>query len=165
MRFWLGLLLSGLLLSSEARAQFGVCNRAAGDAAFLVNRDADNRINVILNSPAPPHVKEAHITIINYNRQNALHTIQAGWAECNNGFRSPQQIVDAAVTIYTMGLNRMLPPGTMHVDVSEVMSGRPLGGPTAIVPQVRERILGGDRGTGANIVRDPIKCLTFQRKC
>ncbi|WP_156647753.1 DUF1036 domain-containing protein [Methylobacterium sp. Leaf87] len=31
--------------------------------------------------------------------------------------------------------------------------------------KIREQLLGGDRGTGANIVRDPIKCLTFQKKC
>jgi uncharacterized membrane protein len=33
------------------------------------------------------------------------------------------------------------------------------------VVKAREALLGGDRGTGANIVRDPIRCLTFQRKC
>jgi len=33
------------------------------------------------------------------------------------------------------------------------------------VVKVREQILNGDRGTGANIIRDPIRCLTFRRKC
>lgn len=166
MRLVIGLIAGALvLLDSSAHAQYGVCNRAANDASFLVNRHAGSSINSIIQSSWPADVKNAHIIIINYNRHNALQTVRISWMECNNGFRGPQQVVDAAVTVYTLGLNRMLPPGTMRVDVSEIMSGKPLGGPTAIVPQVRERILGGDRGTGANIIRDPIRCLTFQRKC
>jgi hypothetical protein len=38
-------------------------------------------------------------------------------------------------------------------------------GPGNETVKARERILGGDRGTIPNIIRDPIRCVTFKRKC
>ena len=52
-----------------------------------------------------------------------------------------------------------------NVDVGEIAPGKPFGSNSAIVPQVRELVLNGDNGTIANIIRDPWKCATFQRKC
>jgi hypothetical protein len=154
-----------LAAASPAYAQFGVCDRAANDAVFLVNRDAGARVNNIAQSGDPDQVKNAHITIINWNRDNSLLAVRQAWAECAQGFRRPQQVVDAVVTLYTFGINRMLPAGMTHVDVSEVMTGHPLGGPGAVIPQIRETFLHGDNSTPANIIRDPIRCLTFRRKC
>lgn len=148
-----------------ASAQYGVCARAANDAAMLVNMRTQEKIQLVLRHNYPPAVIQAHLNIINYSQQEALASIQQNYEGCARGFEHPQRIVDVAMFVFSRGLNRALPPGMVRIDMSEVLSGRPLGGPNAIVPQVRERILGGDRGTGANIVRDPIRCLTFQRKC
>lgn len=56
-----------------------------------------------------------------------------------------------------------------RVDTSEILNGKPLGGENALVPQAREDVLdrldAADQGSVANIIRDPFKCLTFQRKC
>lgn len=154
-----------LALQTQSFAQFGVCDRAANDAVFLVNRDADQRIAAIFASGVPPYVANAQITIINYSRNQSLASIDVGHQQCVAGYEAPQQIVDTALNIYTFGINSRLGP-TGHVDVSEILNGRPLGGPGAIVPQAREQILGGDNGTGANIIRDPIGCvITFTHKC
>jgi hypothetical protein len=73
--------------------------------------------------------------------------------------------MDTIVAAYTLGLSRVLQPSMTHVDVSELLKGYTLGGPNALVPKFREEILRGDQGTFANILRDPYKCLTFQRSC
>ena len=85
--------------------------------------------------------------------------------DCTAQFKPYQDLVDAMVRIYTAGLSDILKPHMTHVDVSELLAGYPLGGPNALVPRFREQILNGDQGTVANIIRDPWKCLTFQRKC
>lgn len=152
-------------IPATASAQYGVCDRAASDAVNIVNSDANRRISNILRLNDPDYVKNSHITIINWNRDQSLQSVRMGWYECGAGYKGPQQIVDTAVTVYTLGINRMLPPGMAHVDISEVFAGTPLGGPSAVIPQMRERILGNDNSTPANIIRDPIRCLTFQRSC
>lgn len=144
---------------------FGVCSRAANDAAMLVTAETQRKIQLVLRYNYPPHVIQAHLDIIHYSQQEALWTIQYSYDECARGFQGPQQIVDIALAVFTRGLSRALPPGMGRIDMSEVLTGRPLGGPDAAIPLAREQILGGDTGTGANIVRDPIRCLTFQRKC
>lgn len=63
------------------------------------------------------------------------------------------------------GLAMLLPDRMTNVDVGEIAPGKPFGSNSAIVPQVRELVLDGDNGTIANIIRDPWKCATFQRKC
>ncbi|MER8563203.1 hypothetical protein [Mesorhizobium sp. M0578] len=77
--------------------------------------------------------------------------------------------LDPAIKTYaiwaTYGLALLLPDRMTNVDVGEIAHGKPFGGDHAIAPEVREFILGGDRGTIANIVRDPWRCATFQRKC
>jgi len=151
-------------MSAQAQ-QFGVCTRAANDAASLVSTRTQEKVQFVLRHNYPPHVIQAHLDIIYFSQQEAFNSISTNHAACVAGYRHPQQIVDTAVVVFTMGLNRALPPGMTRIDISEVIDGRPFGGPTAIVPEVRERILGGDRGTGANIIRDPIRCLTFQREC
>ena len=145
-------------------AQFGVCDRAANDAVFLVNNDANNRIFGIANSGYPPDVQNAQITIVNYSRSDALNNIAITHAQCEQGYQQPQAIVDSALNVYTFGLNSRM-GGAGHVDTSEILNGRPLGGPNAFIPQAREQILQGGNGTIANTIRDPVGCLTFSHKC
>lgn len=151
--------------SRPAQAQYGVCDRAANDAVAFVNNERQRKINIVMRHNFPPPVIQAHLDIINYSHQDALLEVNRGHSECGRGFRPPQQVVNAALTVFTMGLNRALPPGMARIDMSEVIAGYPLGGPNALVPRVREQILGGSNSTPANIVRDPWKCMTFQRKC
>jgi len=153
------------LTCGTASAQFGVCNRAAQDAINLVNFKTNQKTQLVLRHNYPPHVIQAHLDIINYSHQDAINSVYQNHNACEQGFVHPQQIVDSAMFVFTMGLNRALPPGMARIDISEIMDGRPLGGPNAIIPQTRERILGGDRGTISNVIRDPIRCLTFQRDC
>jgi hypothetical protein len=79
--------------------------------------------------------------------------------------------MDSAVGVYTAGLSRAFPKKTFHVDVSEIMMGKPLGGPNAAVPKFREQVLkmlgANKRNPGfiGNMIRDPWKCTTFQKRC
>jgi hypothetical protein len=86
-------------------------------------------------------------------------------SDCEQGFKPYQQVMDSFVILATGGLSKLLPERMTRIDVSDILAGYPLGGPDALVPKLREQILRGDRGTLANTIRDPWKCLTFQRKC
>jgi hypothetical protein len=101
------------------------------------------------------------------NAQKVLAARQVADAinDCERGFKPYQQVMNDFVTIATGGLSKLLPERMTRIDVSDILAGYPLGGPNAFIPKLREQILGGDRGTLGNIVRDPYKCLTFQRKC
>lgn len=153
------------LVTTAALAQAGVCNRASDDIRARVNADVQGWINAINATDLPPHVKQAHITLFQYNQGEAMKGIERVRQECTAAFKPYQQVVDAMILIYTNGLSAILQPHMTHVDVSELLAGYPLGGPDALVPRFREDILRGDQGTIANIVRDPWKCLTFQRRC
>jgi hypothetical protein len=78
-------------------------------------------------------------------------------------------VVNGGIKAYaiwaTYGLALLLPDRMTNVDVGEILHGKPLGGENAAIPKLREALLGGDRGTIANIIRDPIRCSLFLRKC
>lgn len=151
--------------STGAFAQAGVCNRASDDTRSRVNADVQGWIDAINEGDSPQHVKNAHIVLFQYNQGETMKGIEDLRQKCTQEFKPYQDVVDAMVVIYTGGLSEILQPHMTHVDVSELLAGYPLGGPNALVPRFREQILNGDQGTIANIVRDPWKCLTFQRKC
>jgi hypothetical protein len=161
--------LAGILLTCTAQNAYaqgaGVCNRASDDIRARVNSDVQGWIDAINATDLPQHVKNAHITLFQYNQAESMKGIEAKRNECTASFKPYQQVVDAMVLIYTGGLSAILKPHMTHVDVSELLAGYPLGGPNALVPRFREQILQGDNSTVSNIIRDPWKCLTFQRKC
>lgn len=95
----------------------------------------------------------------------ALKEVANAVDDCERGFKPYQDVMNDFVTIGTAGLSKLLPAPMTRVDVSDILAGYPLGGPDAFIPKLREQLLHGDRGTIANIVRDPWKCITFQRKC
>lgn len=158
----LGLFLCG---TSIAYAQAGVCNRAFDDTAAKVRDDTAEWEKAFNATDLPPKVKQAHIVLFEYNRDETIKAYDSKRQQCTASFEPYQKIVDNLVSIYTLGLSDILQPHMTHVDVSELLAGYPLGGPNALVPKFREQILSGDNGTVANILRDPWKCLTFQRKC
>jgi len=152
---------SGSAFASTA----GVCDRAYEDAADRVNVDMNRWATSIQNGGFPPALRDAYLAVIAHTRSMSLAAADQGRNDCAGEFAGPQEVMNVAVAAMSFGLSEMLPGKTAYVDVSEILSGYPLGGPEALVPKLREQLLGGGRGTGANIIRDPIKCLTFQRKC
>lgn len=154
-----------VISAGTAFAQAGVCNRASDDTRARVNADVQAWIDAINETDLPQAVKNAHIVLFQYNQGQALQGIEQARQQCTAEFKPYQDVVDAMVLIYTGGLSEILEPHMTHVDVSELLAGYPLGGPNALVPRFREQILSGDNGTIANIIRDPWKCLTFQRSC
>lgn len=143
----------------------GVCDRASDDTRARVVGDVQAWIDAINQTDLPQHVKNAHIVLFQYNQAESMKKIETIRVECTAAYKPYQDVVDLMVSIYTAGLSEILAPHMTHVDVSELLAGYPLGGPNALVPRFREQILNGDNGTIANIIRDPWKCLTFQRKC
>ena len=99
-------------------------------------------------------------------RQVALQVVSAAISDCDHDLKPYQEVMDAFVLIATGGLSELLPKRMTHIDVSDIIAGYPLGQSSdAFIPKLREQILGGDRSTPANILRDPWKCLTGQRTC
>ncbi|MCP9230585.1 hypothetical protein NMG46_10045 [Mesorhizobium sp. LMG 17147] len=79
--------------------------------------------------------------------------------QCNQGLKTPQKVTDAAVFFATGGLSAILPPRFTHVDVSEILAGKPFGGPNAFLPKARDDLLKGlgIGGDVACIIKDPKK--------
>ena len=151
--------------SGEVRAQgAGVCNRQADEVAEKVRSDSQSWINAI-DPSLPEDEKAAYRLVFSRNRDRTLVVVDAQKQQCTAKYKPLQDKMDAVVAYYTGGLSLILAPQMTHVDVSEILKGYPLGGPNALVPKFREQILHGDKSTVANIIRDPWKCLSFQRKC
>jgi hypothetical protein len=98
-------------------------------------------------------------------RVRAAAEVSQAIGDCEQGFKPYQDVMNTFVLFATGGLSKLLPERVTRIDVSDILAGYPLGGPDAFIPKLREQILGGDRGTISNIIRDPWKCITFQRKC
>jgi hypothetical protein len=83
---------------------------------------------------------------------------------CASAVAPAQTAVDIATTVGTGGLSLVLPYQVTHIDVGEILHGKPLGGDSALVPKAREDILraitghDNDQGEISKIIRDPIKC-------
>jgi hypothetical protein len=89
---------------------------------------------------------------------------------CSNDLKPYQDATDAAVAIATGGLSKLLPERMTHIEIGEILAGKPFGGDGALVPHFREQVLGAvglkhDNGLITNVVRDPIRCVFGMRKC
>ncbi|MBK4722408.1 hypothetical protein JJL56_26490 [Azospirillum sp. YIM DDC1] len=167
MKILYAVLLASLVLAAPQAANAqgaGVCNRQADEIASKVQGDAQAWIDAIDHS-LPQDEQDALKLLFSRNRDRSLQVVDKQKEECTAQFKDMQNMMDAVVAFYTGGLSKILAPRMTHVDVSEILAGYPLGGPNALIPKFREDVLRGDNGTIANIVRDPWKCLTFQRKC
>lgn len=74
-----------------------------------------------------------------------------------------QSIVDLSVLYVTEGLSAVLPRHMTHVDVGEILAGKPLGGDNSVFNQVRGGILNG-MGLGENndlrkVTQDPVNTV------
>jgi hypothetical protein len=71
-----------------------------------------------------------------------------------------QTIIDTAIAFYTDGLSLILPKHMTHIDVKEILAGKPLGGDNSVFNQVRDSIMDG-MGLGENndlrrVIDDPV---------
>jgi len=90
--------------------------------------------------------------------------IDAAAANCTKDLKPFQDATDAAVTVATGGLNKLLPPRMTHIEIGEVLSGKPFGGDGALVPHFREQVLAAiglknDRGFVTTLIRDPLHAI------
>jgi len=69
--------------------------------------------------------------------------------ECEESLAFMQSVVDAAVATFTLGLSEVLPKHMTHIDIGEILAGKPLGGDNSIFNQVRDSIFNG-LGMGEN---------------
>lgn len=89
--------------------------------------------------------------------------------KCSNELKPLQDVTDAGVTIATLGLNKLLPERMTHIEIGEILAGKPFGGDGGLVPHFRDQLLGAfhidshNKGFGVSIIVDPWKTLTFQR--
>lgn len=84
--------------------------------------------------------------------------------KCSSDLKPLQDVTDAGVTIATGGLNKLLPERMTHIEIGEILAGKPLGGDGALVPNLREQIFAGlglakDNGFVTTLVRDPIHAI------
>lgn len=76
-----------------------------------------------------------------------------------------QSVVDyyteAVLAKYTKGLSLILPKHMKHIDVKEILDGKPLGGKNSMVNKFRDDVLKnlglGDNNDITKIVKDPVK--------
>jgi hypothetical protein len=99
------------------------------------------------------------VTKLAIQKSVAYKKVSDAVSDCNKGFETPQKVVDAAVFFATGGLSAVLPARMTHIDVSQLLSGTPFGGPNALIPKLRDDALNGlgIGGDVACIIRDPKK--------
>ncbi|WP_152510175.1 MULTISPECIES: hypothetical protein [unclassified Labrenzia] len=159
--------LAGLLClfsPSLASAQgAGVCDRQANQIGMGIARDTAFRIANVQSLNLPPDEIHALILLHLRARDRAFRAVEQMRFQCTQRYVPMQQMANVVVSIYTAGLSEFLPPQFTYVDVSEIMNGRPLGGPTAVVPKARDDVLDsvGIGGDAKKIIQDPKQILPW----
>jgi hypothetical protein len=89
--------------------------------------------------------------------------------KCANDLKPLQDASDAAVTLATGGLNKLLPERMTHIEIGEILDGKPLGGDGALIPHFRDQLLAAihvdphDKGFVTSIIVDPINTILGRR--
>jgi len=169
------------LLNDSVLAQQDICRQTAGYQDFQIRVQYGNSIDFWLRLSAalrqkgvdPSNFPQANpdgsVDIINipalvqrlaFQRDTALGTIYQAFQECESGFAPYQKIVDIGVFFATAGFSQIIPPAATHVDVSQIFSGTPFGGPGALIPQARSQILDtlGVGGDVRKVIENP-RCI------
>lgn len=153
------------------------CEEARATGHKKVNSYYDPRINeiakinaLIKKSGDNPHKHAIDVngTLIRYDdlesklrRDKVLASKEVDRLSdnCNKKLQPYQDIIDKIVEIGTGGLSKVLPKGMTHVDVSDILSGYPLGGPNSIFNKTRDDLLKklGIGGDVATVIKDPAK--------
>jgi hypothetical protein len=145
----------------------------AGPLTVFSLMQADIRLVAAALAPMPTDVGIAvqpNSTYENCQRDEVSAEIDKAASKCANDLKPLQDAADGAVTLATGGLNKLLPERMTHIEIGEIIAGKPLGGEGALVPHFREQILGAiglknDRGFVTTWIKDPIRCTLFLRKC
>lgn len=84
--------------------------------------------------------------------------------ECDKQLQPIQDVVNVAMTIATLGIANVLPKHMTNVDVSQIISGKPFGGDSALIPKMRDDALnalgiGGKNNDIGKVIRDPVRVV------
>ncbi|AVA20684.1 hypothetical protein [Rhizobium sp. NXC24] len=151
-------------ISNTALAQYAaVCNRQANTIGQGIANDVARRINEVYRYDIPEDERQALILLHIRARDRAFAAVEQLRMQCTARYIPMQNMANLVVRTYSLGLSEFLPRQMTYVDVSEIVNGRPLGGPNAAIPKAREDALrnlhiGGD---AAKIVRDPKQILPW----
>jgi hypothetical protein len=97
-------------------------------------------------------------------RAAAIKEINDAAASCSKELKPFRDTTDALVTFGTGGLNKLLPERMLHIEIGEILAGKPFGGGGGLVPHFREQVLGAlgladDRGFVTQLIRDPLHAI------
>jgi hypothetical protein len=95
------------------------------------------------------------------NKSLAITFVDKEINACEAELKPIQDVMNGFVVIATGGLSALAPGKMAYVDVSDILAGYPLGGPSALIPKLREdtfRTL-GIGGDVAKFARDPFRCI------
>ncbi len=169
-----------LMSFSQASAQ-DVCDAAAQRADFDIRNAYGQKIDFLLRvagsaqargidpTKFPQTVPGGGVEVINLpmtiqhlaiQRDTALQDLFRNYQGCKAGFAPYQRIFDGAGFYMTGGMSMVLPRAVTYIDASQIMTGYPLGGSSALVPKARDDILKG-LGVGgdvAKVIRNP-RCI------
>ncbi len=97
-------------------------------------------------------------------RVEGYRRVSSAEGDCEKQIEPYQRILDIGTFFATGGLSLVLPQSMTHVDASQILSGHPLGGDKALIPQLREQLLNGF-GIGGDVacaIRDPLRAARGQ---
>jgi hypothetical protein len=89
--------------------------------------------------------------------------------KCANELKPFQDVTNAAVTLATGGLDKLLPERMTHIEIGEILAGKPLGGDGALIPHFRNQLLEvirvnpHDHGFVTGMIVDPINTILGRR--
>lgn len=70
-----------------------------------------------------------------FENANAVKQIHDATVDCTKALSGPERISAVAAFFSTERLASVWPSQLAHIDISQIMSGHPLGGPSALVPK------------------------------
>lgn len=88
---------------------------------------------------------------------------------CSSELKPFQDTTDALVTLSTGGLNKLLPERMTHIEIGEILDGKPLGDDGALIPHFRDQLLHAigvdphDKGFVTGLIVDPINTILGRR--
>jgi hypothetical protein len=183
MRWWVLIFIAFLLAGNPPlRADEQACRKAEASAFQTVNAAFGPKIDLLLKlgkvlqdkgtDPRKYPIVKSNGTFENidlvkavsnlaFENANAVKQIHDAAVDCTKTLSGPERISALAAFFSTERLASVWPSQLAHIDISEMMSGQPLGGQTALVPKARDEIvrelnIGGET---ANIIRDPLRCF------
>lgn len=70
--------------------------------------------------------------------------------DCRQTTDFVQEVIDAVIASYTLGLSEVLPKHITHIDVGQILSGKPLGGDNSIFNVIRDQVFFESMGIDAD---------------